>query len=160
MNEIHSFMSENGPRNGSHMLSIWKTKSATWRPSWTKISKRCYVHQWAIIDNVHAWPYPGHIIKYWDLAAERSILKKSKIGRRAAILDQTKILPYGRGYINLLDVHQDPVLGHDSAQYEWDMFIHVGQQATKKFNGQTDTLPITKAHRFAKKWNKVRILYC
>merc|ERR1711893_42233 len=39
MNEIHSFMSENGLRNGFHMSSIWKTKLATWRPSWTKIAK-------------------------------------------------------------------------------------------------------------------------
>merc|ERR1711893_18122 len=39
MNEIRSFMSENRPRNGFHMLSIWKTKLATLRPSWTKISK-------------------------------------------------------------------------------------------------------------------------
>merc|ERR1711893_31585 len=45
MNEIPSFMSENGPRNGFHMLSIWKMKLATWRPSWTKNSKRGYVHQ-------------------------------------------------------------------------------------------------------------------
>ena len=62
MNEIHSFMSENGPQNGFHMLSIWKMNSAAWRPSWIKISKWGYVHQWATIDHVHAWPCPGHIL--------------------------------------------------------------------------------------------------
>ena len=139
MNEIHSFMSENGPQNGSHMLSIWKTKSATWRPSWTKISKRCYLHQWATIDNVHAWPYPGHIIKYWDLAAERSILTKSKISRRAAILDQTKIL---------LDMHQGPIIGHNCmncARYEWNLFIHVLELAAE-WKSLTDGRRTTDGH--------------
>ena len=65
MNEIHSFMSENGPRNRFHMLTIWKTYLAAGRPSWIEISKRGYIHlhQWATIDNVYAWPCPGHIIK-------------------------------------------------------------------------------------------------
>ena len=128
MNEIHSFMSEKGPRNGSHMLSMLKMKLAAWRPYWTNISKWGYVHQWATIDNVHAWPCPGHIIKYWDLTMDRSILTKSKIGRTAAILDQTKIL---------LDVHQGPIIGHDCAQYEWDPFIHVWERAAEWKNGRT-----------------------
>ena len=50
-----------------------------------------------------------HIIKYRDLTMERSILTKSKMGGMAAILDQTKIL---------LEVHQGPITGHTSAQYE------------------------------------------
>ena len=79
MNEIHSFMSENGPRNGFHMLSIWKMKLATWRPSWTKNSKRGYVHQWVTIDNVHAWPRSGNILKYWDLTTEMYILRNPKL---------------------------------------------------------------------------------
>ena len=54
MNEIRSFMSENGPRNRYHMLSIWKTYFAAERPSWIEILKRGYVHQWAMIDNVYA----------------------------------------------------------------------------------------------------------
>ena len=91
MNEIRWFMPENGPRTGFHMLSIWKTKLATWRPSWIKISKWGYVHQWATIDNVHAWPCPGHNIKYRALITDRSILTNSKPCRTAAIFDQSKI---------------------------------------------------------------------
>ena len=124
MNEICSFMSENRRQNGSYMLSIWKTLSATWRPSWIEISKWGYVHQWAPIENVYAWPCPGHIIMYWDLAAEPSILTKFKIGPTAAILDRTKIL---------LDVHQGPTIGHDCAQYEWDPFIHSWEWAAESF---------------------------
>ena len=117
-------MSENEPWNGFHMLSIWKTYLAAWRPSWTKIPKWGYVHQWATIDNVHAWPCPGHIIKYWDLTSDRSILTKSKIGRTAAILDRTKIL---------LDVNQGPIIGHNCAQYKWDPIIHVWERAAEWF---------------------------
>ena len=124
MNEIRSFMSENGLRNGSHMLSIWKTYFAAWRPSWTRISKWGYVHQWATIDNVHAWPCSCNLIKYWDLTAERSISKKYKIGPTAAILDFSKIL---------LDVHQGPIIGHNCAQYEWNPFIHVWDPAAESF---------------------------
>ena len=148
-------MSENWPWIGFHILSIWKTYLATWRPSWTKISKWGYMHQWATIDNVHAWPCPGHFIKYWDLAAEGSILTKSKIGRTAAISDLTKIL---------LDVHQGPIIGHDCAQYEWNPFIHVWERAMdrksltdgrttdgRRMDGRrTDTLSMTIAHRWAK----------
>ena len=41
-----------------------------------------------------------------------------------AILDQTKIL---------LDVHQGPVIGHNCAQYEWDLIIHVWERASEWF---------------------------
>ena len=85
---------------------------------------RLYWHQWATIDNVHAWPCPGHIIKYWNLTVDRSMLTKSKIGRMAAILDLTKIL---------LDVHQGPIIGHDCAQYEWNPMIHVWERAAEWF---------------------------
>ena len=74
-----------------------------------KISKRSYVHQWATIDNVHAWACQGQVIQYGDLTAERSPLAETKIGPMAAILDQTK---------KLLDVHQGPIIGHECSQYE------------------------------------------
>ena len=58
------------------------------------------------------------------MTAERSILTKSKIDRKAAILERTKIL---------LDVHQGPIIGHYCAQYKWDPIIHVWERAVEWF---------------------------
>ena len=136
-------------------LHMWLLCQASliW-PSWIEISKWGYVHQWAPIENVYAWPCQGHIIKYWDLAAERSILTKFKIGPTAAILDRTKIL---------LDVHQGPITCHNCAKYERDPLIHVWDMAvdrncltttTTDDGRQTDTLPMAIAHRWAKNVNE------
>ena len=57
-------------RNGSHMLSMGNPEFPASRPSWTKISKWGYVHQWDIKGNVYAWACPGQVIQYWDLTAE------------------------------------------------------------------------------------------
>ena len=67
INEFCSFMSENEPQNGFPMLSIWKMKLATWQPSWTKNSKQGDVLQWTTIDDVHAWPFSGDVLKVWEV---------------------------------------------------------------------------------------------
>ena len=123
MNEICSFMSENGPRNRFHMLSIWKTYFATGQPSWIKISKRGYVHQWATIDNVYAWRYPGHIIKYWDLTAERSILKNPKSALRRPSWIRPKF------YLTCIKVLSYVITVHNMN----DQFIHVRERAAEWF---------------------------
>ena len=78
MNEMRWFMYENGTWND---FLYMEKEICHWRPSWIKISKWGYVHQWAPIDNVNAWPCQGHIIEYRDLrmTMDRSILTKSKI---------------------------------------------------------------------------------
>ena len=127
----------------SWLFSIWMRsihsclRAAEWFPyvkymeneishmvaSWIKNTKWGYVHQWVTIYNVHAWPCPGDIIKYWDMTAETSILT-------------TKNRPYG-GHIGLdkkiFDLHQGLMIGHDCAPYEWDPFIHVWERAMEWF---------------------------
>ena len=42
-------------------------KLATWQPSWTKNSKQGDVLQWTTIDDVHAWPFSGDVLKVWEV---------------------------------------------------------------------------------------------
>ena len=96
--------------------------ATSWRPSWIKNSKWGYVHQWVTIDNVHAWPCPGDIIKYWDLTAERSILTNPKSAVRRPYWIRPKFfLPASRS--------------HDRSWFcsIWMRSIHSSELATEWF---------------------------